>query len=157
MMIDLTACMLVLAGGFMGGVLRYAIAEGVARRVAGGFPWGTLVVNVSGDIVIGGAGGGAGGFRGAPLVETVRGEMVRGGGAGGAPTAGGVLASAAFREFAVVGLLGGYTTVSAFALQTLSLAIDGQHRRAVLNVVLSAGLGLFGVAAGFWLAARLLA
>ncbi len=132
MIIDLTACMLVLAGGFVGGVLRYAIAEGVARRVAAGFPWGTLAVNVSGDIVIGGL-------------------------AGAAATAGGALASAAFREFAVVGVLGGYTTVSAFALQTLSLAIDGQHRHAVLNVALSIGLGLVGVAAGFWLAARLLA
>lgn len=132
MAMDLTACMLVLTGGFLGGVLRFAISGVVARRLGETFPWGTLVVNVTGDVVIGGL-------------------------AGAAATAGGALATAAFREFAIVGILGGYTTVSSFALQTLSLAVDGERLRAALNVVVSTLLGLAAVVAGFLLAARLLA
>jgi len=132
MAMDLMACMLVLTGGFLGGVLRFAISGVVARRLGETFPWSTLVVNVTGDVVIGGL-------------------------AGAAATAGGALATAAFREFAIVGILGGYTTVSSFALQTLSLAVDGERLRAALNVVVSTVLGLAAVGAGFLLAARLLA
>ncbi|HKU97143.1 MAG TPA: fluoride efflux transporter CrcB [Vineibacter sp.] len=129
---DFAACMLVLAGGFLGGILRFTISGAVARRIGETFPWGTLVVNVTGDMVIGGL-------------------------AGTVATAGGALATAAFREFAIVGVLGGYTTVSSFALQTLSLAVQGEPRRAALNVVGSTALGLAAVGIGFALAARLLA
>ena len=132
MVLDLAACMLVFAGGFLGGILRFAISGIVARRIGETFPWGTLVVNVTGDMVIGGL-------------------------AGAAATAGGALATAAFREFAVVGILGGYTTVSSFALQTLSLAVDGERLHAALNVVVSTALGVAAVGIGFVLSAQLLA
>jgi CrcB protein len=60
-----------------------------------------------------------------------------------------------FRDFAIVGICGGYTTVSSFALQTLYLTIEGEPWRAVTNVLLSAGLSLLATAAGYGLAAML--
>jgi CrcB protein len=126
---DLTGCVLVLLGGFIGGTLRFAVSGVVARRVGETFPWGTLVVNVTGDFVIGGL-------------------------AGLASAIGGTLATSEFRNLVIVGILGGYTTVSSFALQTLNLALDNERLRASFNVVLSVGLGLAMVGAGFWAAAR---
>jgi CrcB protein len=129
---DLTGCVLVLLGGFIGGILRFAVSGAVARAVGETFPWGTLVVNVTGDFVIGSL-------------------------AGVASVVGGTMATAEFRNLVIVGILGGYTTVSSFALQTLNLALDDERLRASLNVVLSVGLGLAMVGAGFWTAARLAA
>ena len=110
---------LVLIGGFAGGMARYALSEVVTRCVGGKFPWGTMVVNLSGCAAIG-------------------------------------LVAAAFptpillRDVAVFGLLGGYTTVSSFALQTLALADDGDLGRASLNVVGSATLCVMAAASGYW-------
>jgi CrcB protein len=129
---DLIGCTLVLAGGFLGGILRFAISGAVARTVGETFPWGTLVVNVTGAFVIGAL-------------------------AGMAPLVGGVMATAGFRDFAVVGILGGYTTVSSFALQTLNLALAGEMLRSALNVAISSALCLAAVGGGFWMAGRVLA
>jgi CrcB protein len=57
--------------------------------------------------------------------------------------------------FAVTGFLGCYTTVSSFSLQTLTLANNGETRRAIGNVMLSVSLCLAAVACGFTLADRL--
>lgn len=110
---NLEACALVLLGGFFGGISRFFLSGVVGRRIGETFPWGTLAVNVSGALAIGAF-------------------------AGAARSIGGIFASEMFRDLIVVGLFGGYTTVSSFCLQTLNLAIDGEHRRAVFNVVASA-------------------
>ena len=123
------AC-LVLLGGFLGGVARLLVGEIVGRRLGQGFPFGTVVVNISGAFLIG--------------------ALARLAGA-----AGGVLAGDLFRDFAIVGVCGGYTTVSSFALQTLHLALEGEPIRAGANVVVSSGLSLLATAAGFGLAAVL--
>ncbi len=83
------ACALVLLGGFFGGIARFFVSGLVARRIGETFPWGTLVVNVSGALVIGAL-------------------------AGLARSQGGVFAGEMFRDLAFVGFLGGYTTVSSF-------------------------------------------
>jgi fluoride exporter len=121
----LAACALVLIGGFFGGISRFFLSGVVGRRIGETFPWGTLLVNVSGALAIGAF-------------------------AGAARAVGGIFASDIFRDLIVVGLFGGYTTVSSFSLQTLNLALDGEQRLAAFNVVASAGLCLLGVAAGFW-------
>ncbi|RUU58303.1 fluoride efflux transporter CrcB, partial [Mesorhizobium sp. M2C.T.Ca.TU.009.01.2.1] len=54
------------------------------------------------------------------------------------------------RDLIVVGLFGGYTTVSSFCLQTLNLGLDGEGRLAAFNVVASSALCVLFVALGFW-------
>ena len=125
------ACALVLLGGFFGGIARFFVSGFVGRRVGETFPWGTLVVNVSGALVIGAL-------------------------AGLARARGGVFAGEMFRDLAFVGFLGGYTTVSSFSLQTLNLALDGQGRQAAMYTVLSAGLCVAAVGSGFAAVVRLL-
>lgn len=127
----MTGAVLVLIGGFFGGMLRFWLSGVVGRAVGETFPWGTLVVNVTGATAVG------------VLV-------------GVSEAVGGVLASAAVRDFAVIGLFGSYTTVSSFSLQTLNLALDGQFLRAGLNVALSTVLCVAGLAAGYLVAGSVL-
>ncbi|MGL6250647.1 MAG: CrcB family protein, partial [Billgrantia desiderata] len=87
--------LMVAAGGALGGMARLAVSNLFARRWGTAFPWGTLVVNLSGALLAGALAGWFGPARG--------GEVT-----------GGWL-------FLVVGLLGGYTTVSSLSLQSLTL------------------------------------
>ncbi|MEA2868459.1 MAG: fluoride exporter, partial [Bradyrhizobium sp.] len=89
----LEGCALVLLGGFFGGISRFFISGFVGRRIGETFPWGTLIVNVSGAFVIG-------------IL------------AGLARSRGGIFSGELFRDLVFVGILGGYTTVSSFCLQT---------------------------------------
>jgi CrcB protein len=111
-------------GSVLGGVARYFISGVIARSVGETFPWGTLVINVSGALLIGIFGAMAG--NNASL-----------------------MASPDPWLFAVTGFLGCYTTVSSFSLQTLTLARDGESGRAFGYVVLSVALSLAAAAAGF--------
>ncbi|TGT68641.1 fluoride efflux transporter CrcB [bacterium M00.F.Ca.ET.159.01.1.1] len=121
----LAACALVLIGGFFGGISRFFLSGVVGRGVGETFPWGTLAVNISGAFAIGAF-------------------------AGAARAVGGVFASDLVRDLIVVGLFGGYTTVSSLCLQTLNLALEGEGRLAAFNVVASSVLCVVSVAAGFW-------
>jgi CrcB protein len=109
-------------GGFVGAILRYWVG-GLAQRVTPHptFPLGTLIVNVIGCFVIGIL---------AAVVEA-RGALH--------PNA---------RVFLTVGLIGGFTTFSAFANETFSAYRDGSQVTAIANVLLSVGLGLLAVWAG---------
>jgi len=118
----------VAAGSALGGVTRYALSGLVARSFGETFPWGTLVVNVTGSFLIG-------------FVATLTGPDGR------------VLVSPVTRQFWMPGIFGGYTTFSSFSLQTLSLAQDGEWARAGANVGLSVALCLVGVWLGSMLAA----
>src|SRR5215475_15484607 len=120
----------VLLGGALGTGARYWLSGVVARLFGETFPWGTLLVNVSGSFVIG-------------LFATLTGSEGR------------WLAPASFRQFFMIGICGGYTTFSSFSLQTLNLAEDGQWFRAGANCVLSLVLCLVGVWLGHLLAMQL--
>ncbi len=123
----MTKWALIAAGGAVGSVLRYAL-QGWAQRLAGGsFPVGTLAVNVLGCGVIG--------FLAAALT-------------------GPILVREEYRIGLTVGILGGFTTFSAFGLETFHLANDGQWRYAALNVGLSCALGMAAVWLGFRAAER---
>jgi len=111
-------------GSVLGAVSRYFVSGVVARRVGETFPYGTLLINVTGAFAIGVFGG---------LASDT---------------------ASLFAEpdpwlFAVTGFLGAYTTVSSFSLQTLSLARDGEAGRAGLYVALSVGLSLGAASLGF--------
>lgn len=116
-------------GGALGTMGRFWLSGLMARRFGENFPWGTLIINVSGSCLIGG-------------FATLTGPEGR------------WVAGTSFRTFFMVGLCGGYTTFSAFSLQTLNLAREGEWFGAAANSVLSLGLCLAGVwlgslAAGF--------
>ncbi|HET9715718.1 MAG TPA: fluoride efflux transporter CrcB [Pseudolabrys sp.] len=107
-------------GSALGGMARYW-CSGVASRLTGEwFPWGTLIVNVTGSFIIGlfAALGAAEG----PLF--IRPEI---------------------RIFVMVGLCGGYTTFSSFSLETFALWREGQWLWAGANCVLSVALCLLAV------------
>jgi CrcB protein len=108
--------LLVGVGGFAGSILRYLLS-GLAQDVARGslFPWGTLVVNLLGCFAIGVL---------AQLAETR--------GAFGAET----------RILLFAGLLGGFTTFSAFGNETLNLLRDAERGLAAANVLAQVVLGL---------------
>lgn len=126
----LTGALLVGLGGFFGGMARFWVSMQIARRLGEAFPWGTLVVNASGALLVGLLAGAAAGQGGAFESELVR-------------------------DIAIIGFLGGYTTVSSFSLQTLGLAMDGKTSEAILNVTGSAILCLLAVSIGFFAALRL--
>jgi CrcB protein len=92
----------------------------VAHHFGETFPWGTLIVNVSGSFVIG-------------LFSTLTDSEGR------------VFVGATSRQFVMTGVLGGFTTFSSFSLQTLSLARDGEWLRAGGNTVGSVVLCLVAV------------
>ena len=118
----------VIIGSALGGMARYGVSGGVARRIGETFPWGTLTVNVVGSFVIG-------------LFAAL---IAPGGALGGERAVG---------AFVMTGFCGGYTTFSSFSLQTLNLARDGEWPRALANIAASTVLCLLAVLAGFALAA----
>jgi len=115
--------MWVALGSVLGGTARFWLSGFVARRVGETFPWGTMVVNVSGAFLLG------------VLAASAANH--------------GIFAEVRPWQFAAIGILGTYTTVSSFSLQTLALARDGEMTRAAGNMVLSLSLCLLAVTAGF--------
>jgi CrcB protein len=114
-------------GGALGSVARFWLSGVVANRFGETFPWGTLIVNVSGSFVIG-------------FFATATGSESR------------WLVSPTFRQFFMIGICGGYTTFSAFSLQTLNLIREGEFLHASANVLLSVLLCLAGVWFGHFVA-----
>ena len=116
-------------GGAVGSILRYLLSGAAQDALPRStFPLGTLVVNVLGCFVLGVL---------AELAET-RGFM-----------------SPATRGLLMVGLLGGFTTFSAFASETVSALRDGAALVAAINVAASVFLGLAGVWGGRVAAAQI--
>jgi CrcB protein len=116
--------LLVGTGGFVGSVCRYTLSAMIARHVVGpDFPFGTLAVNVLGCCV----GGALTGWM--ALHGSFTGES---------------------RLFLFGGVLGGFTTFSAFSLETVSLWRRGDAGTAALYVLVS----IVGGLAAFWLALK---
>ena len=114
-------------GGALGSMARYGCSGMVARLIGGAFPFGTLVVNVTGAIVIGF-------FAALSLPE------------------GRHIVPPAARIFVMTGICGGYTTFSTFSLETLNLMRDGEWFHAFGNIMLSVALCLIAVWLGYALA-----
>jgi CrcB protein len=117
----------VAAGSALGGMARYWCSGVIAHRIGETFPWGTLTVNVAGSFAIG---------LFAALVEPE----------------GRFFISPAARQFVMIGIFGGFTTFSAFSVQTLTLMREGEVLRAGMNVALSVVLCLVAVWLGYLLA-----
>ncbi len=114
---------LVALGGAAGSVSRYLVSAFVQAARPGSFPWGTFAVNVLGCFLAGVVAGLAEGR--------------------------GVLGPEG-RILLLTGFLGGFTTFSAFGLETVQLLRGGQVAAAGLNVGLQLLCGAAAVAAGLW-------
>lgn len=106
--------LLVLVGGAFGALSRYGVSLLAASLIGTRFPWGTLIVNLSGCFLIG-------------LVYSL-----------GDRTS---LVSHSFRLFFVTGYLGALTTFSTYALETVNSARDVNATLAVVNFCLNNFLG----------------
>jgi CrcB protein len=112
---------LVGAGGFLGANARYWLSALIQERVSGPFPWGTLLINVSGSLVMG----------------IFMGLFI------------GKHWDANWRLIVAVGILGGYTTFSAFSYESIHLLEGGRYMPALYYILGSVVLSLAAVWLGF--------
>jgi CrcB protein len=112
----------VAVGGAIGSVARLLIGAAVQQRLGTSFPLGTLVINVTGSLLLG------------LLVRVALDTPAV------TPTV---------RAFLTTGLCGGYTTFSTFSYDTAVLIDEGSYVRAALYIAASVALALIGVFAGF--------
>jgi CrcB protein len=112
-------------GGVLGANARYLVGDWAAARWGTSFPFGTLLINVSGCLVLG--------FYLTLVTERFTGR-------------------ASTRFLVTTGFLGAYTTFSTFTLDTVQLALSGAVLPALMNVLTSAFLGLAAVAVGIAMA-----
>jgi CrcB protein len=119
----MSAYLWVALGSALGGVGRVWVGGLAARHLDTGFPWGTLLVNILGSFAIG-----------------LLAALTQAGGRLEAPPH--------VRQFLMAGVLGGFTTFSAFSLQTLELLRGGDWPRALANILASLVLCLAAVAIG---------
>jgi CrcB protein len=108
-------------GSAAGGVARFLLSAWIEQRTVSSFPYATLLVNLSGSLLLG--------FLATWTYETA-----------GVP--------ADVRALLTTGLCGGFTTFSAFSLETVALAEEGALGRAALYVVLSVSLCVIGAYGG---------
>jgi CrcB protein len=118
---DAHALLAVAAGAAVGGVLRYLVTLWSAEHWGSDFPWGTLLVNLTGALLIG--------FGLTLLLTALR-------------------LNPAWRLLLITGCLGGYTTFSSYVWEALTLVQAGDFGRAALYVAGSNVLGLAVVWAG---------
>ena len=118
-----TTCLLVMIGGALGTLARYAIST-LASPISGQLPWGTIIINITGSFVIG-------------LFGTLT------------LASGRYPVSENTRLFVMIGLCGGYTTFSSFSLQTLNLVRNGDMLGAGGNIAGSVALCLLAVWIGY--------
>jgi CrcB protein len=112
---------LVAAGGAIGAATRWVLGGWLAERFGAAFPWHTLVINVSGALLLGV-------LMGASLDRA--------------------LVSPDWRIFLGTGLLGGYTTFSTLAYESVALLEQGLYARAALDMFGSGALGIVAAVVG---------
>lgn len=118
---------MIFLGGGIGSVARYLIAGWTQSTTHAAFPVGTMSVNLIGCLLIGFL---ASAFEGRWLVQQD------------------------YRQMALVGVLGGFTTFSTFSHETFKLLADQQYRLALLNIIMSVVLCLSGVWIGYRMAQK---
>lgn len=117
-------------GSAIGGVARLLVGAAVQHRFGAAFPAGTLLINITGSLLLGFL------MRFALSTSAISPEM---------------------RGFLTTGLCGGYTTFSTFTFETMTLIGDGEVGRASAYVAASVALSLLGVYLGAWAAGGLIA
>lgn len=113
------------AGGFLGSIARFLFTHFIYRWLAPAFPLGTLTVNLLGSFLIG----------------LIFGFFARG-----------ILQGEGWQLFLIIGILGGFTTFSAFSMELMLMLREGQITPAILYAAGSLIIGLLFCIAGFFLA-----
>lgn len=108
-------------GGFIGASLRYIISKQTSTAFGGQFPYGTLIVNVVGGLLIG--------FI---LELTTFTDFI----------------SPNMKLFLTTGIMGGLTTFSTFSFETITFFTNGSYILAFINIILNLVLSLMGVVGG---------
>jgi CrcB protein len=119
--IDTQKILVVGLGGFIGASLRYIISKQTSTAFGGQFPYGTLIVNVVGGLLIG--------FI---LELTTFTDFI----------------SPNMKIFLTTGIMGGLTTFSTFSFETITFETKGSYILASINIVLNLALSLLGVVGG---------
>lgn len=114
--------LLIFIGAGLGGVCRYAVSNATYLFLNTNFPYGTLIVNVSGCFIMG------------ILFVFILDRLNE--------------AAPQLRALLLVGFLGGYTTFSSFSIETISLLENAEYMKAFLNIFLSTTLCLIAAWAG---------
>ena len=113
---------LVAIGGALGSVFRYSIGILFSSFSLTTFPWGTLFVNITGSFLMG-------------IVFFISKDFI----------------SEEFKLFLSVGLLGGYTTFSAFSLDVINMLFNKDYLLSILYILASVFISIFFLLAGFLL------
>ena len=121
----MTQTLAIAAGGAIGALLRFWMSSGVYALLGRGFPYGTLAVNVLGSLLMG--------YLYIIMIERTA-------------------VSVEWRAFALVGLLGAFTTFSTFSIETLNLLEQADIGKAVANMLLSVVACVAAAYAGVMLA-----
>ena len=119
--------LVIFVGAGIGGVARYAVGSWVHASTGPAFPWGTLLINVIGSF----------------LLMLTYGVLE------------GTAAAPEWRAFLGIGVLGGFTTFSAFSYETVRLMQDGEWERAAVYVLASVLLSVAAAIVGFGVASML--
>ncbi|MCD6516589.1 MAG: fluoride efflux transporter CrcB [Candidatus Aminicenantes bacterium] len=117
------------AGSAIGGVLRYVVTGATHRVFSGEFPSGTMVINLSGSLIIGFLWGM---FEAAAVSRDVR-------------------------MFFLIGVLGSFTTFSTFSLENMNLFLNREYGYFLMNIFVTVILGIAVVFIGFSLSRQMLA
>ena len=120
----------VMAGGAAGVGTRMFLSNWIANQFGQAFPWGTMIVNVTGCLIIGA-------FTGLTGPDSM------------------TMTSPLVRQVVTVGFLGGFTTYSSFSLQTINLLAEGEVLYGMANITLTLVLCLIGTWSGLALAGLL--
>lgn len=120
----MNALVLVMAGGALGAGLRHLVGRAALSALGPAWPWGTLIVNISGGLAMG--------LLAATLSRMVSGEP--------------------WRLFLAVGVLGGFTTFSAFSLDAVMMMERGAWAQMLAYVAASVLGSVAALALGFGLA-----
>jgi fluoride exporter len=115
--------LLIGAGSFIGGISRFLMTQLIQIKVPGSFPFGTMSVNILGSFLIG--------FL---FAWIDRGNV-----------------NAEWKPFLITGILGGFTTFSAFSAETLTMMKQGQLFNASAYVAATVIVALFATMFGFFL------
>ena len=122
--VRLVTVLMIGVGGFFGAIARYLVDGWLIARTGAAFPWGTLVVNLSGSFVLG-------------LLFALAVER-------------GIL-PAEIRGPVIIGFIGAYTTFSTLALESWRLIEEGSYALGAANLAASMVFGIIAVVAGLTL------